>query len=78
MIVIGKEHGNELPAMFECLGSGEIYVLSRSICGKLFQVPIEKFIEHFYLLDGDNEELAIWVNAGGLVAEVKFSHEDLS
>ena len=78
MIVLGKEHGNQLPAMFECLGSGEIYVLSRSICGKLFQVPIEQFIEHFYLLDADNEEMAIWVGAGGLVAEVKFSNEDIS
>ena len=78
MIVLGKEHGNQLPAMFECLGSGEIYVLSRSICGKLFQVPIEQFIEHFYLLDADNEEMAIWVGAGGLFAEVKFSDEDIS
>ena len=65
MLVRGHLHGNVLPARFEDLGKGEVNVLSRAKCGKLFNVPAEEFIAFFDFVSGDDAELALWVKLGG-------------
>jgi len=71
MIVFGKAHGNEVPAVFE-ITNGKTFVVAKSMhCGKVFNVPIEEFVEHFWFLEGAPLEVALWEEHGGEVVEVK-------
>ena len=77
MIVFGKAHGNEVPAVFE-ITNGKTFVVAKSMhCGKVFNVPVEEFVEHFWLLEATPNERLCWAMNGGEAVEVKLSREDM-
>lgn len=65
MIIRGHKHANILPAMFEDLGEGEIYIYVRTICGKILRPKAEEVVKIFDFVSGDDSELALWVSLGG-------------
>lgn len=65
MIVKGKKHGNELPAVFD----GDSITV-KTICGKVFEkVNTESFIKVFDFLSGSIDELEKWLSFGGSVRD---------
>lgn len=73
MTLIGYEHANVCPAIFEDLGNGEVYVKVKAICGKILTVAPADIVEHFYFAAGDPAEETLWLFYNGVVDKRLFS-----
>lgn len=70
MVLIGKEHKNILPAVFEWNEDRQgVDVILKTICGKILRVTADQAVEVSLLLEGDWNDEAIWWNHGGKFAE---------
>lgn len=70
MLLLGKEHENRIPAIFEFDMERGLTVTLRTICGGIMNLPIDRVIEVCRLLDADTDEEAfLWTSNGGEIVK---------
>jgi hypothetical protein len=70
LILLGKEHKNILPAVFEWNETERrVDVVLKTICGNVLTVTCDQAVEVSVLLEGDWNDEAIWWNHQGEFAK---------